>query len=143
MKIADISTLLRTLEEDNWYATEPDEWSTLLEDLHEGHAQGDLDALIVFLDFAADSFGAQHDWATKEFREFFEQAYRACAPTAEKAIREYFREHEETSDLHMLAEDAGGNQWADYFDWEGYVQDHRPDLHVAERGRAAYVFLGE
>src|SRR5690606_28827217 len=77
MKIADISTLLRTLDENSWYATDPDEWSALLEDLHEGHAQGDLDALIVFLDFAADSFGAQHDWATKEFREFFEQAYRA------------------------------------------------------------------
>lgn len=143
MKIADISTLLRTLDENSWYATDPDEWSTLLEALHEGHAQGDLDALITFFDFAADRKGAQHDWTTKEFEELFESAYRACAPTAEKAIREYFRKHEETSDLHMLAEDTDGNQWADYFDWEGYVQDQRPDLHVTGRGGAAYVFLGE
>lgn len=143
MKIFDISTLLRALNENNWHILEPDAWNTTLECLYEGPARGDIDALITFLDFAANYEGEGHDWTPKEFEELFEQAYRACAPTAERAVREYFREHEEESDLHKLAEDGDGNQWAYYFDWAGYARDHRPDLHVVERSGTTYVFAGE
>lgn len=140
LKIVDIAARFRTLVADDWYVTNPDEWSTMLEGLYEGHAQGDEDALITFLDFAAGDKGEDYAWSPEKFERVFEKAYKTCAPTASAAIREYFRYHEEETDSHALAEDVNSSKLADYTDWESYVKDQRPDLFVMERSGMTYIF---
>lgn len=143
MKIDAIHKLTERLAKDGWFLDddvedqERDEFADALEDMY-NTASEDVNALYAFFLFAVGERNAEYEWDAAEFRTKFRQSFRGGGEINE-AIRQYFI----GMDHSKLAPVALDRELADFFDWTGHIEKHRPDLSVREYRNTQYLFEGE
>jgi hypothetical protein len=145
MQIADIHTLTTRLVEADGILEFPEdgtqrEQEQFSEALNEmlNKADGDDDALYAFFEYATSQIGpggASYEWDAAEFQGNFEDSYKDSGIDTKKLLKDYYIKS--GGDLSELAADKNKS---DYFDWEGYTHNQRPDLTIAYRGRMTYLF---
>lgn len=143
MKIDKIHQLTARLVKEDWFLDdevedqERDEFAGVLEDMY-NQASEDVNALYAFFLFAVDERNAEYEWDSQEFHTKFRESFRGGGEINE-AIRQYFIGYEHAK----LAPVALDRELADFFDWTGHIEKHRPDLSVKEYGSTQYLFEGE
>lgn len=144
MKIAEISKLTERLDDEGWEIEfkederEKEEFAEVLNDMHRSAGE-DCDALREFFTFATIQKGSQgkiYEWGCKEFSEYFRTSFSGSGRGADTVIRGYFSDYGDD----VLGPLIGDRYAKDYFDWKGYVEAHRPDLFLSQRGPITYLF---
>lgn len=149
MQIADIHNLAARLVEEDWvidFEGEDDEdekieFSGSLKEIYERAGEDD-GVLYEFFTFATNqkgSSGAEYEWDSKELETRFIGAFRGSDRDIFKVIRRYFSDCED----HVLSPLASDHLTGAYFQWDVYVQEQRPDLHIHQRGPMMYLFEGQ
>lgn len=147
MQIADIHNLTTKLIDEDWFIEFPEdgshqeaeEFADVLTEMHQ-KADEDTDALYCFFEFATNEKGnADYDWDSREFLTRFKEAFRGADRNVTELLKRYYSDYSDavlepiTTDRHI----------ADYFDWEEYTKNQRPDLTLMQRGYTSYLFEEE
>lgn len=147
MEIADIHRLTVKLDEAKWSGIfkgqqeddqEEDEFVSVLCDMHT-RAGEDVNALLTFFEFITNnqgSSGAYYEWDSQEFLESFAESFRGADGVANAVLMRHY----EGSRDERLSSMLGDQHIPHFFDWTGYVKQHRPDLHLMQRSGMYYLF---
>lgn len=149
MQIEAINKLTDRLIEEDWVidfegeddADEKDEFADALKYMFDT-AGADDGALYEFFTFATSdkgSSGASYNWDSEELSDLFHGSFRGSGRDISTVIKDYFSEF---GDI-LLAPLIADRNTVEYFKWEEYVRDNRPDLHIHQRGSLVYLFESE
>lgn len=148
MKVDKIHKHIEFLVQEDWIVERDDEddimeleeWDSALEDMY-NRASQDVDALYAFLRYVTDSANmSEYEWDPEELSEKFNGEFRGGDTDLKRLLRAYFEDDDHGTELAPIAKDR---HLADYFAWDQYVKDQRPDLCIEWRGTYAYLFEGE
>lgn len=139
MKITDIRNLLERLEQCDWEMEFSDDEAdaSVMEVYLSGmleNASGEIGALYAFLDYVEIE-----ETKGRGLAVLFDETYKGNGRDKGRLVREYFTD-QDGDDLQALAQDR---LMGDYFQWEDYINDQRPDLHFQQVGSDFYLFEDE